>query len=123
VYNIPITICYRIDDEIFFLPSSVPIDSVVSLYPLDSDTKHRVGYTTLTDRFPRCVIRLLECELVVSENYHDLVRYLDAYKTIEEDFKFLASRKPDRSVRAFSLIEGGMCVTSQESTPDSPGQS
>lgn len=123
MFSIPITIVYRTDEDVHFLPSSISIDELVSINPLDNECEVSVACSTLTDRFPRCVIRLHNGELVVSDHYHDLVRYLDAYKTIEDDYVRLASRKPDRSVRSFSLIEGGMCDSSQASTPASPGQS
>ncbi len=115
MFNIPVTILYRTDERIIPLAASVPIDDIIRVSPIDSETNIGVESYSHPDLVPRCVIRLSSGELVVSDPYQQLLVYLDAYRAFDPDFEREAP--PVRSGPKLSLIQGGNCDISEASIP------
>lgn len=118
MFNVPVTILYRTDERVIELPSSIPIDTIVCITPIDIYPNTGVESGLSPDLVPRCAIRLTDDRsLVVSDSYHILLTYLDAYIAFEPEFRKVRDAPPDRSGPILKLIHGGICVTSEASTP------
>lgn len=116
MFAMPVTLLHRTDEAVIALSASVHLDDIIAISPIDKMDNISVDSGYPPDLAPQSMIRLEEGVLVVSDPYHKLLQYLDAYQAFDRDFAAKPA-PPERSGPSLTLITGGICNSSQASTP------
>lgn len=128
MFNVPITIIVRFDDRVDRLVSSVNIDDIAVVNPLDNEVDFDVECNELYDFTPRSELVLIDGrKLPVREHPAEIIRYLDAYRQLEDFFtapvmgirnQHLTVVKPEGSGVVVPLFGSHPpCALSEGSTP------
>lgn len=120
MFNLPVTILYHTPAEIILLSAGVDIDNIVKVEPisLDKGSPSDIDSYDNCRHVPHTLLHLSDGrKLPVREVPSEINVYLDAYRKLDQFFTTPPVERSKPVREGLRLISGGLCDSSEASTP------